>query len=202
MKIDASALSGKQRYWTMIDTIVPRPIAWVLTLAPDGVPNLAPFSFFNGVCARPPIVSIAIGSKPVDDGAGGRRFVDKDTTRNTRHHGAFVVHLAPAARAAEVQRTAEDHPAGTDVPDLLGLGTVPGTWTDVPRIDALPIAMECRLHEIVPVGSPTTSLLLGEVLGWHVHDDLVDDEGRIRVEGWDPLARLGVDRYGGVTPLG
>jgi flavin reductase (DIM6/NTAB) family NADH-FMN oxidoreductase RutF len=200
VKIAASELSGKERYLRLIDTIVPRPIAWVLTLSPEGVPNLAPFSFFNGVVARPPIVSVSVGPKPVDDGAGGRRFVDKDTTANIRHHREFVIHLAPHRLADEVQRTAEDHADGTDVPALLGLDTAPSTWVSVPRIPALPIALECRLHQIVPVGDPPASLILGEVLGWHVHDDLVGEDGRIGVAGWDPLVRLGVDRYGRIVP--
>ncbi|MCP4871947.1 MAG: flavin reductase family protein [Proteobacteria bacterium] len=200
MKIAAGDLSGRDRYLRLIDTIVPRPIAWVLTLSPTGVPNLAPFSFFNGVVARPPIVSVSVGAKPVTDADGGRRYVDKDTTRNIRHHGAFVVHLAPHGRADQVQRSAEDHPDGTDVPDLLGLEAVPSTWVDVPRLSALPIAMECRLHQIVPVGEPAASLILGEVLGWHVHDELVDADGRVAAGAWDPLARLGIDGYGRTVP--
>jgi len=200
LKTAASDLSGRHTYLRMIDTIVPRPVAWVLTLSPAGVPNLAPFSFFNGVVARPPIVSVSVGAKPVDDGAGGRRYEAKDTTRNIEHHREFVIHLAPHGLAADVERSAEDHPEGTDVPDLLGLRTCPSTWVSVPRLPALPIAIECRLHQIVPVGAPPASLILGEVLGWHVRDDLVGEDGRVRVAGWDPLARLGVDRYGRTLP--
>lgn len=196
MITSAADLSGREAYLRLIDTIVPRPIAWVLTLSPEGVPNLAPFSFFNGVVARPPIVSVSVGAKRVREADGEPRFVDKDSTRNIRHHREFVIHLAPHGRAGDVDRTAEDHAEGTNVPDLLGLETAPSTWVSVPRLPALPIAMECRLHQIVPVGDPSASLILGEVLGWHVHDDLIDEEGRIAVQGWDPLARLGIDRYG------
>jgi len=199
--VAADALNGRERYQALIDSILPRPVAWVLTLAEDGVPNLAPFSFFSGVCARPPVVSIAISSKPV--GAGREReFVEKDTTRNARRSGGLVVHIASADLAAAVQETAADHPAGTDVPALLGLETAPGVWGDVPWLPGLPVAMECRLHDVIEVGSPATHLVLAEVLGWHFRDGVVGPDGRPNVAGVDPVARLGVDRYGRVTPRG
>jgi len=196
MKKASSELSGRESYGLLVDSIVPRPVAWVTTVSPDGVPNLAPFSFFNGVSARPPIVSVAISSKPEKDSEGGRRFVPKDTTRNIVKSGEYIIHLAPASMQELVSQTAEDHPAGTDVPALLGLETAPGEWVRVPRLLALPIAMECRMETIVEVGDPSTHLLLGEVLGWHVDDRLVDDEGRVWADRWGPLVRLGVDGFG------
>lgn len=193
MNFDAAELRGRRLYELLVDTIVPRPVAWVLTLAPEGTPNLAPFSFFSGVCARPPTLSVSVASKPiVVDGA--RRFVEKDTVRNARHHGHFTVHLAPASRRDEVAHTAEDHPPGTDVPAGLDLPSTPGTWGPIPWLADLPVAMECRLVEVVEVGDPANHLLLGEVLGWHVRDGLVGEGGRIASD-WDPLGRLGISGY-------
>jgi flavin reductase (DIM6/NTAB) family NADH-FMN oxidoreductase RutF len=194
MNIDASTLRGSALYDLLVDTVVPRPVAWVVTLSPDGVPNLAPFSFFNGVCARPPTLSVCVASKPVVQPGGARAFVEKDTTRNARLHGHFTVHIAPAARREEVAGSATDHPAGTDVPALLGLALRPGAWSPVPWSPDLPIAMECRLARVVEVGDPTTHMLLGEILGWHLRDDLVREDGRVPTD-WDPLARVGVSGY-------
>ena len=194
MNLEAEGRRGRDLYHLLVDTIVPRPVAWVLTLSPDGVPNLAPFSFFSGVCARPPTLSVSVASKAAVGPDGARCFVPKDTARNARHRGFFTVHLAPASRVEEVGFTAADHPAGTDVPGALGLRAEPGRWSPVPWLPDLPIAMECRLAQVVEVGSPPNHLLLGEVLGWHVEDALVDEEGRIASD-WDPLGRLGISGY-------
>ncbi len=195
MDVSASELSGRQVYGLLVDSIVPRPVAWVTTSGPSGETNLAPFSFFSGVTARPPIVSISVASRPARSPGGDRRFVPKDSARNIQDRGEFVIHLAPAAWVERVQRSAEDHPPGTSVPELLGLRTTPGSWVGVPRLLDAPISMECRLERVVTVGSPETCLILGEVLGWHIKDELLDDEGRAWALRWDPLARLGVDGY-------
>lgn len=193
MIFDPTTGSGRAAYELLTDCVVPRPVAWVTTLSPEGVLNLAPFSFFNGVCARPMVLSIAISSKPLGP-RGARSFVAKDTVRNALHHDALVVHVAPASRQGEVSRTAEDHAAGTDVPALLGLDAVPGTFQRVPRLAGLPVALECRVERVVEVGDPVTHLLLARVLGVHVRDELVGEGGRVSTT-WDPLARLGVDGY-------
>lgn len=195
MKTSATELTGRQAYSLLVDSIVPRPVAWVTSVSSEGAVNLAPFSFFNGVSARPPIVSLAISSKPAEDAEGNRTFKPKDTTRNIAQRGDYIIHLAPASLEAEVMASAEDHPPGADVPALLGLETVPGDWVDVPRLVAAPIAMECRMETLIEVGDPSTYLLLGEVLGWHVDDRLLDEDGRIWADRWDPLTRLGVDGF-------
>jgi flavin reductase (DIM6/NTAB) family NADH-FMN oxidoreductase RutF len=197
MRKPASELSGREAYSLLIDSIVPRPVAWVTSVSRDGAVNLAPFSFFSGVSTRPPIVSLAIASKPSADSGGVRTFVPKDTTRNIAQSGEYIIHLAAANLESQVLRSAEDHPPGTDVPALLGLETVPGDWVGVPRLVAAPIAMECRMETIIEVGDPSTYLLLGEVIGWHVDDALVDEDGRIWADRWRPLTRLGVDGFGG-----
>ncbi len=194
MDVDAATLSGRALYDLLVDTVVPRPVAWVLTLSADGAPNLAPFSFFSGVCARPPMLSVSVASKPVLGSDGQRRFVPKDTVSFARERGHFTVHIAPASQREAVASTAADHPPGTDVPALLGLSLNPGSWGPIPWSPDLPVAMECRLEQVVEVGEPVTHMLLGRVLGWHVQDALVDADGRVP-SGWDPLARLGISGY-------
>ena len=189
----ACDLSGREAYFLLVDSIVPRPVAWVSSRSRSGVGNLAPFSFFMGVSSRPPILALSLAKRIRSEGPP--RFAEKDTLQNIRETGEFVVHLAPAQRQEEVLRTGEPHAPEIDESALIGLDSVAGSWVDVPRFPGLPIAMECRLHQLIPLGEPTTHLVLGEVLGWHVWDQLLDHEGRIWAERWHPLARLGVDRF-------
>lgn len=192
MLIDPAAISGQAAYGWLIDTVQPRPVAWITTVQPDGATNLAPFSFFNGVCARPPIVSVSIIAKAVGD---PRRFEPKDTAANIARTGEFVVHLATAGDAATVLSSSEHWPAGTDVPAELGLEVVAGSHVAVPRLVGAPVAMECRLESITEVGEPAASLVLGRVLAWHVDEEILGEDGRPRSTRWDPLARLGVEGF-------
>jgi len=194
--IDSSQLSARDAYFMLIDTIVPRPIAWVTTVSADGVPNLAPFSFFSGVTGRPPTLAISLAPR-VDRHADGSRDVrEKHTLANLRSTGELIVHVTPKERQAQVVASAVDRPPSASELTDLGFGpTESGTWVQVPRLVELPIAMECRVDRIIPVGHPATHLVLAEVLGWHVREALFVD-GRVPSAAWGPLARLGVEGYG------
>jgi flavin reductase (DIM6/NTAB) family NADH-FMN oxidoreductase RutF len=181
----------------MIDTIVPRPIAWVTTRSAEGLPNLAPFSFFTGVTAAPPTLVFNVAPRVSRGPDGTRPTRDKDTLSNLRATGEFIVHVAPREHLARVALSAEPHDPETNEIELAKFATTPGTWVDVPRISALPIAMECRVSRLIPIGRLPTTMVLGEILGWHLHDDLVDEEGRVPSMGWGPLGRLGVEGYQG-----
>lgn len=195
MIFEAAELSGGRAYQLMIDSIVPRPIAWVTTVSAGGVPNLAPFSFFSGVTSRPPTLSLSI-TKRVRRGAdGGRQIEEKHTVQNLVATGELIVHVASRADRERVVASAAELPV--DPRELQNLGfsdVVPGTWVAAPRLAELGVAMECRVDRIIPVGDPAVSLVLARILGWHVHDALLVD-GRIPVAGLDPLGRLGVDGY-------
>lgn len=193
--IDAATLSGRRAYQLLIDTIVPRPIAWVTTVSPEGVPNLAPFSFFTGVTARPPTLALSISQRGERAPDGARTLHDKHTVANLRASGELIVHIPSRRHRDQVVASGEALPP--DPRELVALGfsdIQPGTWVDVPRLGEAAVAMECRVEQIVPVGDPPVSLVLARVLGWHVREDLLVD-GRIPAAGIDPLARLGVDGY-------
>jgi flavin reductase (DIM6/NTAB) family NADH-FMN oxidoreductase RutF len=198
--IDASTLSGRAAYQLLIDTVLPRPVAWITTRNPSGSLNLAPFSFWNGVCGRPPIVSVAISAKIVTAPGGVRSFEPKQTAVNLRRTREAVVHLATVGVREAVEHSALDHPLDTDLFATFGLTEAPCRHVSLPRAAELPVALECRLHQELPVGEPPTSLMLLEVLGWHVRDDLVQPDGRIVGLAWQPLARLGVEGYAAIKP--
>jgi len=193
--IDSASLSPREAYYMLVDTIVPRPIAWVLTQSTDGFPNLAPFSFFTGVTGRPPTLLLSLAPRIERHEDGTRTLREKHTLRNLRATRELVVHVAPKSRHVQVAESAVDSPSRESELRDLGFGDpVRGTWVDVPRLPELPISMECRLDRIIPVGDPATQLVLAEILGWHVHEDLLVD-GRVPSKSWEPLARLGVEGY-------
>ncbi|MBJ96345.1 MAG: hypothetical protein CMP23_17935 [Rickettsiales bacterium] len=192
---DAAALSRREAYFLLIDSIVPRPVAWVSTVSPAGVPNLAPFSFFTGLSAQPPTLVLSIASRLERGADGARSARAKDTLANLRATGEFIVHTAPKAKHAEVMASSENHPPEVDEAALVGLATVAGTWTSVPRVESLPVAMECRLLDELSVGDPPTTLVVGEVLGWHLDEAVVGDDSRLYSAHWEPLARLGVEGF-------
>ena len=187
-------LSPNQIYYIMIQSIVPRPVAWVLSKNANGTHNLAPFSFFNGVCGTPPIISIAAGRK--DDGTL------KDTWNNIENRSDFVVHIAHREMAEAVTASAASLKEGDSEIDFLGLETEPVASWPLPRLKKSRIALLCERFAIHEVGEPTRGLILGKVLAAYVDDGIATKDGRrltIDAKKLDPIARLGGNDY---TTLG
>jgi flavin reductase (DIM6/NTAB) family NADH-FMN oxidoreductase RutF len=168
MLFDFEALPAKERYKLLVSTVVPRPVAWVVSQDAAGVVNAAPYSFFNCFADDPPIVAFSAGLKP-----GGSR---KDTLANIEATGEFVVCLVSAETTERMVVTAVDFPPEVDEINAAGLSKLPSDRVKAPRIAESPVAMECALHQIVPLGGH--NLILGRVLAMHVHDDCVLDAAR------------------------
>lgn len=173
MIFDFSELSGTDQYKLLASSVVPRPIAWIVSLDANGKLNAAPFSFFNVFGAAPPVVVIGIGAR--EPGA------HKDSGANIRETGEFVVNLVGHGNAEAMNVTAIDF--GPDVDELAeaGLTAAPSVKVRPPRIAESPVAMECRLHSIVDV-APGRGLVVGEVLAMHVRDDAVLDRMRCHID--------------------
>ncbi|RZT36505.1 flavin reductase family protein [Cupriavidus agavae] len=186
MEIDFSAISEYQRYKLMASLIVPRPIALVTTLGPDGTANAAPFSMFNMLGEEPPIVMISVNR--LDDGAL------KDTAANIVRTGEFVVHLSDEAMAEKMHRCGERLPP--DVSELAHVGLTPAPCTQVapPRIAEAPVAFECNLWETLETES--RQIFIGRVLRLHARDGLIDTERwRVRLQEYFPVGRFGASFY-------
>lgn len=166
MDFDFSQMAGPDRYKLMSAAITPRPIAWLTTASLAGERNAAPYSFFNMMGAEPPLVAIGLMRRP--DGSY------KDSAQNIVDTGEFVVNLVGEPDAAAMNVTCIDAPAGFDELDYAGIATVPSLVVAPPRIASAPVAMECRLFERVDAGLST--IVLGEVLRFHIRNDLVDAE--------------------------
>lgn len=197
MNLDPATLSASQRYRWLISLIVPRPIAFVSTRAPDGTLNLAPFSFFTGVSSDPFLVAISVSQRE------GR---PKDTAHNIAASGEFVVNAAGEAHAAAINRASGDWDPDVDEFALAGLTAAPSVKVAPPRVAEAAYALECRLERTIVLGAPPrqTSLILGEVVWMHVQDAVLEDarEGEPQLadpERLRPLARLGRNLY---TTLG
>lgn len=164
MLFDFSQLPPGEGYKLMVNTIVPRPIAWVVTKSEQGVVNAAPFSFFNAFSGHPPILGVSVGDSPRGPG-------DKDTLANIKAIGQFVVCLVSESTAHAMNVTATDMPPEVDELAEANLTAVPSALVKPPRIAESPVAIECETFQLVELGSNT--LVLGRVLAMHVRDDCV-----------------------------
>lgn len=189
MIIDPKRHTHKEVYKLLIGSIVPRPIALVSSLSPDGVPNLAPFSFFNGVCSRPPIVAFSAVVR-----SDGQR---KDTLRNIEATGEFVVNIVSEDFTVAMNRCSEDFPPGVDEFEVSGLTPEPATIVRPALVKESRIRMECRLVQVVSFGGGdpgSGSTVFGEVLLFHVADGLVENF-RIDARALKPVGRMGGPQY-------
>lgn len=192
----AEELAPRDRHHLMTSTILPRPIAWVMSKNEDGLLNLAPFSYFNGVCAVPPLVSVSVSKR--------RSGALKDTRRNIAATREYVIHVVDEAHAHAMVETSGDYPPETSEVDLVDLKTVSGETVDVPRLADAAVAMECRLVEIHEPPGAAAALVIGEILAWHVNDPLlVHDEAPLRVDVHKlrPIGRLGGVAYSPVREV-
>ena len=185
MILDPKYQSFKDNYKIMIGSIVPRPIAFVSTISKDGVDNVAPFSFFNGVCSNPPTISFC----PVRRGTDSEI---KDTLRNIQDTGVFALNIVSESFAAEMVKTAIEYPVEVSEFDKTGLTPITCNKILAPRVSESKISFECELNQIIEVGdgSPGSgALILGTIVLFHVDDDIYD-HGRINLDLLKPIGRL------------
>ncbi len=182
---DVADLSAREAYKILIGAVVPRPIAWVSTLSTDGVRNLAPFSFFNGICGDPLAVSIAIDRRGPDAEL-------KDTLRNIAATREFVINFGNEELAEKLNLTSGEYPPDVDEFEVAGLTPAPSVKVAPPRVAEAPISFECRLLQIVHLGDRpmSGSLVIGEVVFGHIRADLVDS-WRIDAAKLRPIGRMG-----------
>ena len=159
--------------------IVPRPIAFVSTMSPDGEVNLAPYSFFNAVSYSNVVFSSSrhVGNK------------SKDTLRNIEETGEFVVNIVVDSIAEAMNATAAEYPEGEDEFGIAGLTHAPSQIVKPPRVAESPVNIECKLDQIVQIGSGAHEhgLVIGTILLMHVRDDVIDghriDQAKLMATG-------------------
>lgn len=186
MIIHPSTLQPRDRYRLLLSTVAPRPIAWISTRAGDGSLNLAPFSFFQAVTGTPPLVVVSIGQ---------RKGAPKDTLRNIQETGEFVINLVADELAEKMNLTSGEYESQVNEFEVAGLTPAPSEVVKAPRVAESPINMEARLFQFVPIAGSDYSLVIGEIVCWHVADGYLAPDGLVDIARVRPIARLARDEY-------
>lgn len=184
---DFSLLQPIERYKLLCGIVVPRPIALVTSMDPEGRVNAAPFSFFNVYSESP--AQVVLGLQHKADRAA------KDTTRNIARAKTFVINMVEEAMAEVMNLCATDFPPDVSEVEALGIATAPSRHVPVPRIASAPFALECS-RTVSLAFSDTRELLIGEVLGIHARHDLADPTNfHIDTSKYRPIGRLAGSSY-------
>lgn len=189
MHVDMSSLSAVEAYATMTQTIVPRPVAWVLTENDDASYNLAPYSYFNAMSSVPPMVVFSVGIQP--DGT------IKDTRHNLQQREACVIHIPHREMAAAMTASSATMPRNTSEQAELGLATQDMPGSVLPRLADCRVAYAASLKDTKTIGQQWIAFL--ELTHLYMADSIVgeDSKGRVKVlaDKLDPVGRLGGGEY-------
>jgi len=187
--IDPREAGFQNVYKLLIGAVVPRPIAFVSTVSREGIPNLAPFSFFTAVSANPPVVCFCPVRRP-----GSNPY--KDTLSNISATREFVVNIVSEEFAEQMNATSAEFPPEVDEFEASGLTPVPSDLVRPPRVAESHVQMECKLYLTIEFGELPGSgnLVLGEVVRFHVDDQYFDDF-RIDPDKLRPIGRMGGATY-------
>ena len=183
MKFNMEEATHRQTYNLLIGLVAPRPIAWITSMSEDGRLNAAPFSAYNYLCTDPPIIGVGVTDRPTAS------FVPKDTARNIRRTGEFVVNVVTEDLARQMNVCATDFPSDVEELDVAGLTTAPSQLVKVPRIEQAHAALECREYTTMEIGR--SRIILGRVVSIYIEDKFVDPAGPyIRAEELHAIGRM------------
>ena len=190
MEINIAETEQKEITSFFYRILIPRPIAWVSTKSKAGIDNLAPFSFYGGVSANPPIVSLGIGRR------AGKH---KDTSQNLIDTGECVIHLTSVELSEKMIKTSAELPPEDDEFEIAGLEKAKSTDVKPPRLRDARVALEGKLYRHLEVGNGPGDMLLVEIIRIHIDDGMLDERGRPDSSKLDTLARLGGRQYASLT---
>lgn len=190
MQIDFSAVDTRTAYFWMASTIAPRPVAWVSTRSAAGVLNLAPFSFFQMITPSPPTLMISPLLNP--------NGTMKDTARNIRETGEFVVNLVPFGLVGLMNETSFGFGADESEVERCNVPMLASATVQPPRVAGVPVSFECRMASLTPYPEdrPSCHMILGRVVTAHVDEGILDAGGQIDPVKLDLVSRMGADWYG------
>jgi flavin reductase (DIM6/NTAB) family NADH-FMN oxidoreductase RutF len=197
MDIVPSHLTHHELYNTILNAVAPRPIAWVSSISAAGEPNLAPFSFFNAVCVKPPLLAFAPGMRsPKKPGTEKLVGEHKDTLRNIRETREFVVNIVTFELAEAMNLSSGEYDFSVDEFEVARVAAAASQIVRPARVADSPVSFECKLHQILefnpePEGS---SLVIGEIVSIHINDLYMKD-GRLDRNSLDLIGRMGGIQY-------
>jgi flavin reductase (DIM6/NTAB) family NADH-FMN oxidoreductase RutF len=183
MEFDPEKIPARASYNLLIGLVAPRPIALITSMDEEGRMNAAPFSSYNYLCTDPPVVGIGVMNRP------GEHFVPKDTARNIRRTGEFVVNVVTEDLLRQMNVCATDFPADVDELEMAGLETAASTHVKVPRIAQAHAALECKEFQTIEIGR--SRIVMGRVVGFYIEDQFVDPAGPyVRAEELHAMGRM------------
>lgn len=194
MELNPDDRPYRSNYKLLTGAIVPRPIGWISTINREGQANLAPFSYFNAVCASPPTLLFCPGVR----GSDGQ---PKDTLRNVQETGEFVVNIVTEATVEAMNITSTEFPSDVDEFQAAELTMAPSLRVRPPRVAELPIHFECTVDQIIVISDQPGggAIVIGRVMQIHVQDDLLFSGDKINVDRLKPIGRLAGWEYCRVT---
>jgi flavin reductase (DIM6/NTAB) family NADH-FMN oxidoreductase RutF len=194
MIVSPSELPHKDLYNLLLNSVAPRPIAWVSTANAAGQLNVAPFSFFNVVCVDPPLLAFAPGLRhPKAEASCGEA---KDTLRNIRETKDFVVNIVTYELAEKMNLTSGEYDASVNEFELAKLTPQASAIVRPPRVGESPVSFECKLHQIIDFSTAPTSgsLVIGQIVSIHMNDAHLKD-GKLDRNSLDLIGRMGGLQY-------
>lgn len=181
VSLEPAALESGAAYHLLNSLVVPRPIAWVSTRSEKGVANLAPHSYFTVLAPDPPTICFSSGG-------------EKDSLRNARFTGDFVVNIVGEELAEAMNHTSADFPPEESEFTAAGLTPIPSDLVRAPRLAEAPASMECRLLQVLEIGRTPNYVVIGEVVRFHVAERVWRD-GRVDMAALRPVGRLAGSGY-------
>lgn len=189
MEFDPQLIDQKATYKLLTGAVIPRPIGWISTVSEDGIPNLAPFSFFNAVGEDPPHVMFST-VRPNNS--------NKDTLNNVLATGHFVVNMVVESIVEQMNTTSQSVPSEINEFELAGLTPIPSVKVKAPRVKESPINMECELvhhYTLEDNKHGGATIIIGRVILFHVDESVLLDDFKINMETYKPVARLAGSNY-------
>ena len=195
MIVTPSDISHSELYGILLNSVAPRPIAWVSTASASGALNLAPFSFFNCVCVDPPLLAFAPGLRPSKQ-AEASHGEPKDTLRNIRETREFVVNIVTYQLREAMNSTSGEYDPSVNEFELAKVTPEPSKIVRPPRVAESPVSFECKLHQILDFSpAPTSSsFVIGQIIAIHISDSHLKD-GRLDRNSLDLIGRMGGMQY-------
>ena len=183
LSFDPDEQTERENYKLLIGSVIPRPIAFVTSVASDGTVNAAPFSYFNAISSKPPMLTVSVQRKSGNS---------KDTARNIREKKEFVVHIVDEENVVEVNKTAASLPPDQSEIDLTDFTLIDSEMVSIPAVKQSKVRFECVLEQIVELGE--TDLIIGKIVRFHI-DEAIYQDGRIDAETLKPVSRLAGTNY-------
>ena len=189
MKFDPANASTLDIIRIFYRVLIPRPIAWVSTKSKDGIDNLAPFSFYGGVCADPPIISLGIGRRGSNQ---------KDTARNLIETEECVIHLSTDEMSETIVKSSSEIDSQISEFEMCELVRKEADVVGAKIVGGMPVAMEGRIYKHLEVGKGPVDFILVEIIKFHIDDKYLDSRGYPDAEKLKPLSRLGGREYSSI----